>query len=384
MIQESGADKRQSLYLYTDKGSYEPLARIDRNGNQEEHIYYFHTDLNGLPEELTDEAGEIVWECSYQLWGKPIQEIAHTEIQQNLRYQGQYLDRETGLHYNIFRYYDPDTGRFTQPDPIGLLGGYNLYQYAPNALTWIDPWGLAFSSGKGTHTANATLFDNNGNIKSQGVWQSGNMTPSEAALGFPKSTLATHTEARITVDLKNLAQPGDKLVINGQYPPCNSCKGKMNKFAKDTGAKVSYHWDDNSEKKHGKQVKKVDVSNMIKEITFLGTVINCYTENDVLIIGIGNDKISPNQYLIISKLNEDEIGESIGIQTYLSDIEIVNAIDSLVLKFNYLIINIKRNKENEVGARKIIVKFKDIDLVLLAKYINDIFLNSSVTIEIEL
>ena len=95
-----------------------------------------------MPEELTDEAGEIVWECSYQLWGKPIQEIAHTEIQQNLRYQGQYLDRETGLHYNTFRYYDPDTGRFTQPDPIGLLGGYNLYQYAPNALMWIDPWGL--------------------------------------------------------------------------------------------------------------------------------------------------------------------------------------------------------------------------------------------------
>ncbi|WP_180297845.1 RHS repeat-associated core domain-containing protein, partial [Snodgrassella alvi] len=59
----------------------------------------------------------------------------------NLRYQGQYLDRETGLHYNTFRYYDPDIGRFTQPDPIGLLGGFNLYQYAPNGLTWIDPWG---------------------------------------------------------------------------------------------------------------------------------------------------------------------------------------------------------------------------------------------------
>ena len=142
MIQESSADKRQSLYLYTDEGSYEPLARIDRTGNQEQHIYYFHTDLNGMPEELTDEAGEIVWECSYQLWGKPIQEIAHTEIQQNLRYQGQYLDRETGLHYNTFRYYDPDIGRFTQPDPIGLLGGFNLYQYAPNGLTWVDPLGL--------------------------------------------------------------------------------------------------------------------------------------------------------------------------------------------------------------------------------------------------
>ena len=92
-----------------------------------------------MPEELTDEAGEIVWECSYQQWGKPVQEIAHTEIQQNLRYQGQYLDRETGLHYHTFRYDDPDTGRFTQPDPIGLDSGLNLYQYAPNALTWIDP-----------------------------------------------------------------------------------------------------------------------------------------------------------------------------------------------------------------------------------------------------
>ena len=142
MIQETGPNHPTSLYIYTDQNSYEPLARIDRNGNQEEHIYYFHTDLNGLPEELTDEAGEIVWECSYQLWGKPVQETAHREIQQNLRYQGQYLDRETGLHYNTFRYYDPDTGRFTQPDPIGLLGGYNLYQYAPNALIWIDPWGL--------------------------------------------------------------------------------------------------------------------------------------------------------------------------------------------------------------------------------------------------
>ena len=63
------AGKRQSLYLYTGEGSYEPLALIDRNGNQEQRIYYFHTDLNGMPEELTDEAGEIVWECSYQLWG---------------------------------------------------------------------------------------------------------------------------------------------------------------------------------------------------------------------------------------------------------------------------------------------------------------------------
>ncbi|WP_172400315.1 RHS repeat domain-containing protein [Gilliamella apicola] len=143
MIQETGPNHPTSLYIYTDQNSYEPLARIDTDGNQEQHIRYFHTDLNGCPEELTDENGKILWECSFQLWGKRIHEIEHIPIQQNLRYQGQYLDRETGLHYNTFRYYDPDIGRFTQPDPIGLLGGLNLYQYAFNSLMWIDPLGLA-------------------------------------------------------------------------------------------------------------------------------------------------------------------------------------------------------------------------------------------------
>uniref|UniRef100_UPI0025AB08D8 RHS repeat-associated core domain-containing protein n=1 Tax=Providencia stuartii TaxID=588 RepID=UPI0025AB08D8 len=63
--------------------------------------------------------------------------------EQNLRFQGQYFDKETGLHYNTFRYYAPDLGRFTQQDPIGLAGGLNLYQYAPNPLTWVDPWDWA-------------------------------------------------------------------------------------------------------------------------------------------------------------------------------------------------------------------------------------------------
>jgi RHS repeat-associated protein len=65
---------------------------------------------------------------------------------QPLRYAGQYADKETGLHYNLFRYYDPGVGRFTVQDPIGLAGGDNLYAYAPNPLTWIDPFGLTACS----------------------------------------------------------------------------------------------------------------------------------------------------------------------------------------------------------------------------------------------
>lgn len=64
-------------------------------------------------------------------------------IPQNLRYQGQYFDREIGLYYNTFRYYDPDIGRFINEDPIGLEGGLNFYQYAPNPSSWIDPLGWA-------------------------------------------------------------------------------------------------------------------------------------------------------------------------------------------------------------------------------------------------
>jgi RHS repeat-associated protein len=61
------------------------------------------------------------------------------EVHQPLRFQGQYFDEETGLHYNRFRYYDPDCGRFVSQDPIGLNGGTNLFAHAPSPNNWIDP-----------------------------------------------------------------------------------------------------------------------------------------------------------------------------------------------------------------------------------------------------
>jgi RHS repeat-associated protein len=130
-------------YVYSDQESYEPLARID--GTDSPEIFWFHCQPNGTPERMTDNEGELRWEGQNSAWGKLLREIPHkaTDYPQNLRMQGQYLDRETGLHYNLFRYYDPDSGRFTQEDPIGLAGGINLYQYAPNALGWVDPWGLS-------------------------------------------------------------------------------------------------------------------------------------------------------------------------------------------------------------------------------------------------
>ncbi|WP_262381666.1 RHS repeat-associated core domain-containing protein, partial [Pseudomonas koreensis] len=65
-----------------------------------------------------------------------------SEIDNPLRFQGQYFDAETGLHYNRHRYYNPGTGRFLTPDPIKLAGGLNNYQYVPSPTGWVDPLGL--------------------------------------------------------------------------------------------------------------------------------------------------------------------------------------------------------------------------------------------------
>ncbi|RMQ62108.1 Rhs protein, partial [Pseudomonas savastanoi pv. glycinea] len=128
---------QSSLYLY-EPGSYAPLARVDeKEGEVENKVYYFHTDQIGTPLEMTDAEGQIVWQAKYRAWGA-VEKLVVNEVEQNLRFQGQYFDVETGLHYNTFRYYDPEIGRFIIQDPIGLLGGFNLYQYAPNPVGWLD------------------------------------------------------------------------------------------------------------------------------------------------------------------------------------------------------------------------------------------------------
>ncbi|EOV9559157.1 RHS repeat-associated core domain-containing protein, partial [Cronobacter turicensis] len=129
-------------YVYTE-GSYEPLARVDSVFDDCE-IYWYHTELNGLPGRVTDADGQTVWRGQFSTWGETERELSvpQWQVPQNLRFQGQYLDRESGLHYNLFRYYDPVAGRYTQMDPIGLAGGINTYSYVGDPLTYIDPLGL--------------------------------------------------------------------------------------------------------------------------------------------------------------------------------------------------------------------------------------------------
>ena len=103
-------------------------------------LAYFHLDHLGTPIEMVDRAGKTVWEATYQAWGEV--EMVSGSLKQPFRFQGQYFDEESGLHYNRFRYYDPSSGRFVSQDPIGLLGGGNLYAYVDNPNSFVDELGL--------------------------------------------------------------------------------------------------------------------------------------------------------------------------------------------------------------------------------------------------
>ena len=110
---------------------------------KDEKLYLSHTDQIGIPREQTDQFGNLLWTGEYDAWGSlQREEKIYPNAHQPFRLQNQYFDQETGLHYNLFRYYDPNCGRFVSQDPIKLAGGDNLYFFADNVQDWIDPLGL--------------------------------------------------------------------------------------------------------------------------------------------------------------------------------------------------------------------------------------------------
>nr|WP_223297408.1 DUF6531 domain-containing protein [Catenulispora acidiphila] len=108
----------------------------------DEAFHAIVTDLVGTPTELVTPEGRIVWRTALSLFGEQIAVTAPDGDECPLRFPGQYHDAETGLHYNLHRYYDPATAGYLSPDPLGLGPAPNDRGYVPNPLVWIDPLGL--------------------------------------------------------------------------------------------------------------------------------------------------------------------------------------------------------------------------------------------------
>ena len=151
-------DGTRAYFLYSDEGligeydsagaelctyGYVPggLWGTDPLFEKSNGVYlWFRNDAQGTPQKITTASGAVVWSGIYDAFGN-VQVTADTGFTNNLRFAGMYHDQETGLYYNLHRYYDPQTGRYLQTDPMG--DGLNLYAYVygnPNNL--IDPYGL--------------------------------------------------------------------------------------------------------------------------------------------------------------------------------------------------------------------------------------------------
>lgn len=104
--------------------------------------YYLHGDHLDTPQVITDASQAVVWEAHYTPFGKAT--VVNQQIENNLRFTGQYYDSETGLHYNLMRYYEPALGRYLQSDLIGLAGGSSTYTYVSgNPFAYSDSLGLS-------------------------------------------------------------------------------------------------------------------------------------------------------------------------------------------------------------------------------------------------
>ena len=227
-------------YIYTDQDSYEPLAQVFDNAKDEtQYLAYFHNDQVGIPKEMTDIHGNLLWYGEYTAWGRlKKDERVYKDAHQPFRLQNQYYDEETGLHYNLMRYYEPEAGQFVNQDPIGLLGGINLYQFSPNVQTWIDPLGLNaklsemaqsvhnLAGGLKTPDARAiekstvAIFEvelKNGSKTLYAAGSSGRLNPRQRALleklGVPKENILSGKKYTLSKDVVKNINHAEQIIL---------------------------------------------------------------------------------------------------------------------------------------------------------------------------
>jgi RHS repeat-associated protein len=127
-----------------DPGTYRAATQLRSTTADavDRDFYAIVTDLVGTPSEMVTLDGRVAWRRTAGLWGSGFT-AGEPGVDCPLRFPGQYHDAETGLHYNLTRYYDTDLAAYLSPDPFGLRPAVNPHRYVDNPLMWIDPLGLS-------------------------------------------------------------------------------------------------------------------------------------------------------------------------------------------------------------------------------------------------
>lgn len=127
------------------RGGFDLLAKESRAANDDRsHFYPVVTGPDGAPQEMYSANGRKVWTKHRSLWGLAANDSPDSEREScDAGFMGQWQDEESGLWYNLHRYYDAGTGQYLSQDPLKLSGGLNTQSYVHDPVGWCDPWGLA-------------------------------------------------------------------------------------------------------------------------------------------------------------------------------------------------------------------------------------------------
>jgi RHS repeat-associated protein len=169
VVAEERRDDGSDHWIF-DPYSFTPLASL-----QDSRFLSVISDHLGTPIHLLDERGATAWAVQQGTWGEAgaAQAAGTPAARCPIAFPGQWRDDETGLHYNFHRYYDPDTGSYISPDPIGLEGGTQFYRYCTNPINGFDPYGFICvndtNGGKGYVVYHIT--DGDGKVVYVGITQ---------------------------------------------------------------------------------------------------------------------------------------------------------------------------------------------------------------------
>jgi RHS repeat-associated protein len=212
-----------SVEIIVDPRRHVPI--VQWFGKVPEHFVGNHL---GAPMEILRPGATVVWSGSYAPFGQAIVRGENSESGCRYRLPGQYEDSETGLHYNSYRYYDPSIGRYLTPDPIGIDGGLNLYDYPRDPINWVDPSGLKCPNPKLIKSDPKNGLDihehDDGSLTITADCRKGFANPKPTGL---RETVATGDENKFNPPEAHLGEDGRLIVMEGTHRAAAASTGQQ-------------------------------------------------------------------------------------------------------------------------------------------------------------
>jgi RHS repeat-associated protein len=196
-IQHTRSASTTATWIF-EPGAFRPVAKV-----QDGAAYACVTDHVGTPRELVSGKGKLAWSAQLRAWGE-IDEQAADETDCKIRFQGQWWDDESGLAYNFYRYYEPATGVYISPDPMGLDGGSRMYGYVHNPLGWVDPLGLGSCKTWNEFQARNKGVDFSSRAEASDAWyayKQANQSTNDLSIGRLPETAAAKAAGRQILDM---------------------------------------------------------------------------------------------------------------------------------------------------------------------------------------